>query len=223
MNVKAVLFDLDGTLLDTLEDIIDTLNEVLEKHGYPTHSLDKGRFLVGKGMHELIRNSLPETADVENVGNTLLTELLEHYSFNWNRKSRPYPGIPAMLDDLDAKGMKKAILSNKADRFTQLCVSELLADWHFDEVTGHREGRAHKPDPSGALMIAEKLGCAPEEILYVGDSGIDMQTASRANMYPMGVLWGFRPERELLECGARTLVKSPEEISAFLRNQHDRP
>ena len=217
MSFKAVIFDLDGTLLDTLEDVVNTLNTVLAEHGYHVHSLDRGRYLVGHGMRELVRKALPENTATEALIDTLLVELMEHYSTNWNRHSRPYPGIAGMLDDLAAGGVRKAILSNKADRFTQLCAEELLAGWRFDVVMGHREGIAHKPDPAGALLVAGMLELAPGEILYVGDSGIDMQTATRAGMYPLGVLWGFRPAGELLEYGARTLVRNPAEITEFLK------
>ncbi|MCF8216405.1 MAG: HAD family hydrolase [Chlorobium sp.] len=216
MPFKSVIFDLDGTLLDTLEDVVNTLNAVLDMHNYPTHGLDKGRYLVGHGMRELVRKALPEGVATEELIDSLLKDLMIHYSSNWNRHSKPYPGIGDLLDDLTRLGMKKAILSNKADRFTQLCAKELLAEWPFDAVIGHHSAIAHKPDPAGALMIAGMLGHAPDEILYVGDSGIDMQTASRAGMYPLGVLWGFRPAEELLEFGAKKLVETPAEISKFL-------
>ncbi|MCF8382735.1 MAG: HAD family hydrolase [Chlorobium sp.] len=219
MPFNAVIFDLDGTLLDTLEDVVNTLNAVLEAHHYPTHSLDEGRFLVGHGLRELVRKSLPENTATEPLIDGLLVDLMDHYSRNWNRNSKPYEGIARMLDDLDRRGLKKAILSNKADRFTQLCAAELLAEWSFDTVMGHHDAIPHKPDPAGALLVAEKLGHRPEDILYVGDSGIDMLTASRAGMYPLGVLWGFRPEEELIEFGAKTLVKTPAEITEFLEKR----
>jgi phosphoglycolate phosphatase len=121
-----------------------------------------------------------------------------------------------MLDELERRGVKKAILSNKADRFTRLCATELLGKWRFDVVMGHHGGIPHKPDPAGALLVAGMLGCLPEEILYVGDSGIDMLTANRAGMHPLGVLWGFRPADELVEHGAKTLVERPAQITDFL-------
>ena len=212
MTCKAVIFDLDGTLLDTLQDIVNTLNSVLSLHGYPVHSLDECRILVGHGMRELVRKALPEGVGTPETIERLLPEFLDHYSRNWNIHSRPYPGISSMLDSLAEHNIKIAILSNKADHFTHLCAEFLLKEWRFDVVMGHHNGIAHKPDPQGALLVAEMLGEKPASILYVGDSGIDMLTASRAGMFPLGVLWGFRPESELLEYGAKSLARHPGEI-----------
>lgn len=218
MVCKAVIFDMDGTLLDTLQDIAVTLNTVLEQNGWPRHTLDEYRFLVGRGMRELVRSALPEGDADEETIDRLLDELTELYAKNWNIHSRPYPGIAMLLDGIEKLGLKMAILSNKADRFTKLCAGELLADWQFDVVMGHHEAIKHKPDPQGALLVASMLGVKPEEILYVGDSGIDMETASRAGMPSVGVLWGFRPESELVKRGAGKLVQRPEEILELLES-----
>ncbi len=212
MTCNAVIFDLDGTLLDTLQDLVNTLNTVLSRHDYPVHTIDECRFLVGHGMRELVRKALPEGVGTPETIDFLLPEFMAHYADNWNKNSRPYPGIGAMLDTLAQQKIKIAILSNKADHFTRLCAEFLLKEWTFDVVLGHHSGIAHKPDPEGALLVARMLGEEPSSILYVGDSGIDMLTATRAGMYPLGVLWGFRPESELLEFGAKALVRHPEEI-----------
>lgn len=213
---SAVVFDMDGTLLDTLADIAFSLNSVLEKYRYPTHSIDICRQLVGYGMRELVRSALPESVRDTDLFEQMLREMQTDYAAHWNVDSRPYAGIGELLNTIDQLGMKKAILSNKPDNFTQQCAEELLAPWKFDVVMGHREGIAHKPDPEGALVVAELLGVEPASILYIGDSGVDMKTARAAGMYPLGVLWGYRPEEELRSTGAATLVSSPEEIVAFL-------
>jgi phosphoglycolate phosphatase len=213
---KAVVFDLDGTLLDTLEDLAVSLNSVLEKHGYPTHTLDQCRLLVGFGMKALVQKSLPEEYRDDAVVEPLMKEMQAAYSIHWKDYSRPYDGIGRLLDSIDRMGLKKAILSNKPDRFTRLCADELLSSWKFDVVMGHHEGIAHKPDPQGALLVAGMLGVEPGAILYVGDSGIDMKTATASGMFPLGVLWGFRPEQELMAAGAARLVSSPDEIIALL-------
>jgi phosphoglycolate phosphatase len=212
MICNAVIFDLDGTLLDTLQDLVNTLNTVLARHDYPVHTIDECRFLVGHGMRELVRKALPEGVGTPETIDLLLPEFMAHYADNWNMNSRPYPGIGAMLDSITEQGIKMAILSNKADHFTCLCAEFLLKEWKFDVVMGHHSGIAHKPDPEGALLVARMLGEEPSSILYIGDSGIDMLTAKRAGMFPVGVLWGFRPESELVEFGAKALVQNPEEI-----------
>ncbi|EAT59310.1 HAD family hydrolase [Chlorobium ferrooxidans] len=213
---KAVIFDLDGTLLDTLADLLTTLNSVLARHNYPTHSIDECRYLVGHGMRELVRKALPEGVATVDIIDRLLPEFMEEYTLNWNINSRPYPGIAEMLDSLKKRGIKTAILSNKADQFTLLCAEELLGNWKFDVVMGQRNGIPSKPDPTSALSVAAELGAEPSEILYVGDSGIDMQTATRAGFYPLGVLWGFRPESELLEFGAKSLAAHPDDIITLI-------
>ncbi len=216
MTVKAVIFDLDGTLLNTLEDIVNSLNTILARYNYPQHSVDDYRFLVGYGMRELVRKALPVGDATDETLDRLLPEFMEHYGQNWNILTHPYDGIDTLLDAITAHGIKMAILSNKADPFTKLCAEVLLNKWHFDVVMGHHSAIAHKPDPEGALLVSRMLGVEPAEILYVGDSGVDMLTAIRAGMFPVGVLWGFRPESELLEYGAKKVVRKPEDIIALL-------
>ena len=217
MTFKAVIFDLDGTLLDTLQDLFNTLNAVLARRGYPTHTLDECRYLVGHGMRELVRKGIPEEARNEEIIDILLKDLMVEYADQWKVNSRPYPGIARLLDTIKERNIKVAILSNKADHFTRLCAESLLGEWKFDVVMGQQAGIAAKPDPAGALLVAGMIGVEPPEILYVGDSGIDMMTASRAGMFPLGVLWGFRPESELVEFGARKVVRHPEEIIELLK------
>ncbi len=217
MNIKAVIFDLDGTLIDSLTDLANTLNSVLEKNGYRTHDIGKVRYLVGYGMGELVRKALPPNLqDRRELIEKLKREMQEHYAESWMDNTRPYPGIAELLDWLDTTAIKKGVLSNKPDRFTKLCVETLLSPWKFERVTGHHPGIRHKPDPQGALVMAKEMNIDPAEVLYVGDSEVDMQTANAAGMYPLGVLWGFRTEEELLKSGAKTLVEKPQEIIEVL-------
>ena len=217
MIFKAVIFDLDGTLLDSLQDLAETLNTVLSSHDLPVHELDEYRLLVGYGMQELVRKAVPEKLNSDKaLIDTLLGEMKEKYSRTWKNNTRPYPGIAELLDWLAKTGLKRGILSNKPDEFTKLCVETLLSSWQFDLVMGHHEGIRHKPDPEGALLIAAEFGCSPEEILYIGDSSVDMQTAKAAGMFPLGVLWGFRSEEELRNHGAGTLAKVPDDIRKYL-------
>lgn len=216
MRFQAVIFDLDGTLLDTLEDIADAMNSVLAEDGLPTHPIEAYRTFVGDGVRALARRTLPDgVTDGESI-DRFTARMREAYARNWNAKTAPYPGVPELLDAVVARGTKMAVLSNKPDDFTKLCVEELLPRWRFDVVVGHRDGIPLKPDPGGAIEVAALLGVAPQRILYVGDSGMDMQTAVAAGMTPLGVLWGFRSRKELLDAGAAALASVPRDIVSFL-------
>ncbi|MCP4402242.1 MAG: HAD family hydrolase [bacterium] len=212
MKYKAVLFDLDGTLLDTLDDLADSTNRVLARLGLPEHPVDAYRYFVGDGLANLIKRVLPEKKRTESVIKQGIQLFQEDYTQSWKIKTRAYEQVPEMLDRLKEKGLEFAILSNKPDEFTQLCVAELLADWHFEIVRGQQEGIPRKPDPAGAFEIAKALEIAPHEFLYLGDTATDMQTATSAGMFAGGVLWGFRERDELLEHGAQQLFEHPLDV-----------
>ena len=216
VSFDAVLFDLDGTLLDTLDDIADAANRVLVRHRYPTHPTASYRLFVGEGARVLVERALPEEARVPETIEQLYAEFRGEYARNWNAKTKPYDGVPEMLDGLVERGLKMAVLSNKPDDSTRMCVRELLSGWTFDAVLGHHDGIPPKPDPAGALEVAAELGVPPERILYVGDSSIDVQTAIDAGMFPVGVLWGFRSREELESSGARAVIESPRDLFALL-------
>ncbi len=212
MSVKAILFDLDGTLLDTLVDIADSANSTLARYGLPTHSVDAYRYFIGDGVNMLISRALPNEKRDSDIMAKCVKGFREYYSRNWNVKTRPYDGVPELLDALAAKQIKMAILSNKPDDFTKRCVSELLPNHHFEMILGQRDAIPMKPDPVGALQIADNLGIAPSQFLYLGDSAIDMDTAVRAGMFPVGALWGFRPLKELQKHGAQALIDRPMDL-----------
>ncbi len=216
MTYKAILFDLDGTLLDTLEDLGNSVNSVLAARGLPTHTLDEYRYFVGDGTAMLITRALPQGKRNDETVRACLEELREAYGRNWNVNTRPYEGIPEMLDALTEHGLKMAVLSNKQHEFTKLCVADLLSDWTFDVVFGQRDEVRRKPDPAGALEVAERLKLPPADFFYLGDSAVDMKTATAAGMFPVGVLWGFRPAEELKEAGAQALIERPSEILNLL-------
>jgi len=216
VRFDAVLFDLDGTLLDTLEDIADAANRVLTRHHYPAHPLDAYRYFVGEGVRVLVWRLLPQDARSEETVDVMHAEFREEYSRNWNAKTKPYEGVPEMLDGLVDRGLKIAVLSNKPDDFTRKCVDELLPRWAFDAVLGHRDGIPPKPDPTGALQVARDLRVSPGRILFLGDSSIDMETALAAGMSPAGVLWGFRDREELERSGARAVIGAPRDVFALL-------
>jgi phosphoglycolate phosphatase len=212
MRYQAVLFDLDGTLLDTLEDLATAANRVLAARGLPVHPVDAFRTFVGDGLKTLVERILPENLRSAERVQELVASFEEEYAQNWHERSAPYPGIASLLDRLTAQGLRLSILSNKPDPFTRLCVRQLLPHWTFDPLWGQRPGVPKKPDPSAALEVARSLGLMPSEILYVGDSGVDMRTALSAGMDAVGVLWGFRAADELRQAGAHHLIAHPEEL-----------
>jgi phosphoglycolate phosphatase len=213
---KGILFDLDGTLLDTLADLSDAMNRVLEQKGFPLHSKDDYRHYVGNGALMLVKRALPKNRCDHVTLRSCLDAFLREYGGNWMVRTRPYKGVAEMLDVLTKRDLKMAVLSNKPDEITNKSVSELLSKWTFDAVIGQRDGVPLKPDPTAALEIAEQLGMLPAEFVYLGDSMVDMQTAVAAGMFPVGALWGFRSRAELVEGGAQALIKKPTDLLRVL-------
>lgn len=209
---SAVIFDLDGTLLDTLEDLGDAVNRVLAERGFPTHPMDAYRYFVGDGSAVLIERAVPESVRGTAGYRECLEAFMADYDQSWKVKTRLYDGVPEMLDALTARGIDMAILSNKSHLFTVTCVQELLPKWRFKVMFGLRDDVPRKPDPAGALEIANLLGTELDRIIYLGDTAIDMQTAVSAGMFPVGALWGFRTRKELEENGAAALIHHPEEL-----------
>lgn len=220
MKFDAVIFDLDGTLLNSLEGIADAMNTLLKRLGYPTHPLEAYKYFVGEGIYELLRATLPEEKLKLHDMDQLVTDYRALYETTWPQKSVPYEGIPEMLDALSAKKLKLAVLSNKSDEFARRMTAALLPRWKFEIVKGLLPEEPRKPDPSPALKISSGMGIDPAHIIFMGDSGIDMQTANKACMYAVGVLWGFRQADELLTNGARQLIKHPMELLAIVNNTY---
>lgn len=212
MNFKAVIFDLDGTLLDTLEDIALSMNSVLTRAGFSSHPVTAYRGFVGEGITNLARRVLPEEHRNETTAGHMVAEMLIEYGKHWVDHTLPYPGITDLLDALTGKEIRMAVLSNKMERFTKEMIATLLSSWTFAEVIGASTSLPPKPDPSGALLIARTLGVREEEFLYLGDSNIDMKTAVQAGMFPVGALWGFQSADELRDAGARVLIQEPGDL-----------
>lgn len=210
--MKAIIFDLDGTLLDTLDDLADAGNRVLSDAGLLTHSVDSYKYFVGDGLETLIRRIMPEDMRHKEQIQVMSKAFRKVYATNWNAKTKVYDGVESLLNSLLRKNIPLNVLSNKPHDFTRICVQEFLGKWEFSQVLGNREGMAKKPDPAGALEIAEKLSVAPLDIVYVGDTATDMHTAVAAGMCPIGALWGFRTAQELEESGAARLVAHPEDV-----------
>jgi phosphoglycolate phosphatase len=213
---KAVIFDLDGTLINSLQDIADSMNRALAEKGFPTHDYDSYRYFVGRGLRALVERALPEEQRIEENILELYADLLKDYGENCLNKTKLYHGIPELLDALKEKELKLAILSNKADALTKKITDELMSQWSFDVISGTKGEIPRKPDPAGAFLIMEAIGVLPEEVLYVGDTSVDMKTAIAAGMFPAGVTWGFRTKEELMENGAKAIVDKPKELLNLL-------
>ena len=212
MSFRAILFDLDGTLLDTLADIADSANRVLAAHGCPTHPIDDYRKFIGDGLVRLFGRVLPGDRRGEEVIAECVESFREIYAQNWNVRTRRYVGVADLLDAATARGLKMAILSNKPDAFTRRCVDAHLSAWQFQAVLGQRDGVPPKPDPAGPREIVDRLEIPAEHFLYLGDTPTDVETARTAGMHPVGVSWGFRPVAELRAAGAARIIARPLEL-----------
>jgi len=218
MSYKGVIFDLDGTLLNSLEDIADAANATLEKHRLKPHPIDSYRYFIGDGLQILIERIVPEQYRKKEKITMLMETFKEFYQDNWYKKSRPYDGIKSMLDTLLNRGVKLAVFSNKPHHFTELTVKWFFPFHIFSWVQGQKDTIPKKPDPAGALFIAEQLGMNSGQFVFVGDSANDMKTGKSAGMKTIGVEWGFRDRTELQENGADKIVCEPSEIVDFVLN-----
>jgi phosphoglycolate phosphatase len=216
MKFKATLWDLDGTLVDSLEDIAAAMNHVLNRLGLPVHDLDAYRGFLGEGLEVLVCRALPESRRDEETRRQAAADLRKIYGGNLLNRTKPYEGIDGVLREISTRGASLSVLSNKPDAPTREIVSACFPDHPFLKVAGARADVPKKPDPTAALAIARELGVSPETFIYFGDTAIDMQTATSAGMFPVGVLWGFRGPDELLAAGARILVNTPGDLLAWL-------
>lgn len=212
IKYKAVIFDLDGTLINSVDDLGTSVNRVLEYNGFPVHKLEDYNRFIGDGAKMMVKRALPEDKRDEVTLAKCLDQFLKDYFQNYNVHTKPYDGIPQLLDYLAGKSVKVAVLTNKPNEVTGKIVSELFNNWSFEAVIGQMDSIPRKPDPTGAMMISKKMKVKTEEIVYLGDSGVDMETARSAGMLPVGVLWGFRDYTELKEHGAKFLINNPMEI-----------
>jgi len=211
MRHTSIIFDLDGTLLDTLAGLVITGNEVLARYGFPSHVSEKYRYFVGDGLKTLMERITPA-----GTGKYVLDECCglfsDLYAKNWKFSCVPYDGVPEMLATLRKNSFPLAVLSNKPHAFTSLIVEDFFPGGIFSLVYGQRDGFAKKPDPEVALEIAARFGSRPSETVFVGDSGVDIRTGKAAGMMTVGVAWGFREREELMENKADIIINSPMEL-----------
>lgn len=212
---KAVIFDLDGTLLNSLGDLAAASNYGLKKCGYKVHDVDKYKTFVGDGRYKLIERVLPEEQRTPETIDKVLSLFNEYYGEHMIDMTRPYEGIAQLLDELKAKGIKIAVVSNKPHEFTTEIVTKFFGD-RFDIIFGHREGYKAKPDPAAVLEVIREFGFTKEECLYVGDSNVDIKTAKNSGLKSVGVLWGFRSKEELEKEGADYIAVNVDELKNLI-------
>jgi len=215
MRIKLVIFDLDGTLLNTLDDLAGAVNQALESRGLSARPVDSYKLFVGNGAKNMVKRAAGPGADEAEV-EEILREYKGIYAENWNRLTMKYTGIDGVLDWLDANTVQYAVLSNKPHEFTARMVGYYFPGRSFLAVLGQKNQEPLKPDPENALKIIAASRCDLREAAFVGDSSVDMDTAVNAGIYPIGALWGFRDKDELLRHGAKSIAETPAELIKIL-------
>jgi len=209
---KLIIFDLDGTLLDTIEDLANSVNYALQQHHLPTHPVEAYNYFIGNGVNKLLERALPAEHQNSDMISMLKTDFIKHYYAHSEEYTKPYKGINDLLTRLYNDGYQLGVASNKIHQATADLVQKFFPDVQFTAVFGQREGYPTKPNPSILEEIIEKANVQKSEVLYVGDSGVDVATAYNAKVDFTGVLWGFRPQRELEEVGARNFVETADQL-----------
>ena len=212
---QTVIFDLDGTLLNTIDDLAGAGNWVCRQNGWPTYSVEEFKAMVGHGIPNLVKQFSPEDARSTLMVLNTTSQFNQYYGCHNIELTRPYDGVPALLKRLKAAGMRLAVCSNKADEFSRVIVEHYYPGV-FDLVRGNLNGMPVKPDPAAAREILRKLDAVPASSVMVGDSSVDIQTGHNAGIRSCGVTWGFRSRESLAEAGADALADTPEELEKIL-------
>ena len=216
MNIKAIIFDLDGTLIDSIPDIADAANQLMVNHNYPIHDTSSYVKWIGHGALKLLKRAVPDNIDDAYL-KKLLSEYLEIHTGNCTNKTSLYPGINKILDYLNEQNISISILTNKPHALTLKVFEHYLKKWKFDFVLGQMQDYPKKPDPGRAFEIADKLKCQTQEMMFVGDSDTDMKTGTAAGMIPLGVTWGYGTESSILGAGAKYLMNNTKELLEFIK------
>ena len=213
--IKAVLFDLDGTLVNSLADLANAVNFALAAFGFKPHEIEEFKYFVGDGIPMMIKRALPENNRDFDTVEKVKKVFFERYSAHFSDNTVVYDGVRELLSALKQGGIKIAVVTNKAQEMADKVVFGACGDV-FDIVFGKREGIPSKPDPAAAIMVMEKLGVKPNECIFIGDSGVDVLTGVNSGAVPVGELWGYREEEELLNGGAKYIIKKPEELLCII-------
>ena len=213
MKYQAAIFDMDGTLINSLEDLADSVDKTLAHYGFSPHTLEEYRYFVGNGARKLIERSLPKD---KATNSDFVTEVLAYYDGCYKQrltnKTRPYDGILEMLEGLQKMKIPLGVCTNKQQFAADEIIKAMFPDNMFDAVIGDQKGLPRKPDPTKVLKIAAQFNVKPEQVAYFGDTSVDMETAHNAGFLSIGVTWGFRPKSELIESGAEILINQPSEL-----------
>ncbi len=214
--IKAVLFDLDGTLADSLIDLADGVNRAIAQKGFPTHPVEAFKYFVGDGIPKMIERALPESNRDTNTVNEIKDIFLPYYAIHYADNTYAYEGMPELVNTLKNQGFIVAVVTNKEQHMANEVVTSLYGNV-FDLIFGKRDGIPAKPDPTAALMAMEELGVKPEECVFIGDSGMDVATAVNSGAVPVGEIWGFRKEDELVANGAKYIISKPTELLHIIK------
>ena len=217
-QIKAILFDLDGTVNDTVTDLAVSVNYALNKNGLPTHPVDAYKLFAGNGMRVMVQRAMPEGQKEGELFEQVVSDYAEYYALHSMDNTKPYDDVPELIDEIKKLGYKTAVVTNKPDVQAKPLIAQMLPG-KFDVVIGQMDGVPAKPDPAMPLMAMKELGVTPDECVFVGDSGVDILTGLNSGAYPVGVLWGFRGREELLENGAKELISKPLELLDVLKQR----
>jgi len=216
---KGIVFDLDGTLINSLEDLIDSCNTVMAQHGFPTYAYEDGKKLIGRGLRNLTRDAVPEKYRSDDAFVDELTDLLRtEYSINYIKKTKPYPGIIKVLDYLKTNHIPYGVCTNKPDSVAKSLIQILFKEYDFVDVVGFTSDELRKPNPASTVALAEKMGVNPEECLYVGDSIVDYETGMNAKMLPVLCTWGFESPEVITKLEDAIWIHNPMRIIDALRD-----
>lgn len=216
---SVVIFDLDGTLINSIEDLADAVNKALLDCGFPTHEVEKYNYFVGDGAGKLISRAIPDGEKTEENIKAVSKNFSENYGKSFAKKTYVYDGILKLLEDLKNAGFSLAVASNKPDEFTKVIVNKLFKPQTFDIVRGHIDGVLHKPDPQIVFNIIDELGSDKSTSFFIGDTNVDIKTAQNSGIKSIGCQWGFRGRDELLKSGADFIAQHPSDILDIIKKE----